>query len=247
MERMTLREAARRTARSVTTLRRHIRSGILLAEKLPGRFGPEYFVTAEQLAAAGLDVPSPGSLPTERPRPVGTTSNLVARTPSSMSMASAPLDRVLRESVPISLFQDLQLKHEQLLVQYGMVRAGGLRVLDMQAELETRRRQIEDAQAENTRVKERLAREAGELRKRLREAELELEGRRVEAAALREKVRGLEMLTRNRVTNEQIDRQFSDVMEQMRRVDRLTAEQEQKDAVVRSPWHERAPHLDPEH
>jgi predicted nuclease with TOPRIM domain len=162
-------------------------------------------------------------------------------------MATAPLDRVLRESVPISLFQDLQLKHEQLLVQYGMVRAGGLRVLDMQAELESRRRQIEDAQAENTRVKERLAREAGELRKRLREAELELEARRVEAAALREKVRGLELLTRNRVTNEEIDRQFSDVMEQMRRVDRLTAEQEHREVAPKDPWQERAAHLDPEH
>ncbi len=239
MERINLREAARRTARSVTTLRRYIRSGGLVADKLPGRFGPEYFVTAEQLAAAGLD--EPGA------EVVATRSNLVARSPSAPSVASAPLDRVLRESVPISLFQDLQLKHEQLLVQYGMVRAGGLRVLDMQAELEARRRQIEDSQAENTRIKERLAREAGELRKRLREAELELEGRRVEASALREKVRALEMLTRNRVTNEEIDRQFSDVMEQMRRVERLTAEQDQKDKTPASPWHERLPHLDPEH
>jgi len=239
MERINLREAARLTARSVTTLRRYIRSGTLAADKLPGRFGPEYFVTAEQLAAAGLEAPRADSVPP--------AANLVPRSVSQSSVATASLDRVLRESVPISLFQDLQLKHEQLLVQYGMVRAGGLRVLDMQAELETRRRQIEEAQAENTRVKERLAREAGELRKRLREAELELEGRRVEAAALREKVRGLEMLTRNRVTNEEIDRQFSDVMEQMRRVDRLTTEQEQKGAALKSPWHERTPHLDPEH
>jgi len=236
---MNLREAARRSLRSVTTLRRYIRSGDLVADKLPGRFGPEYFVTPEQLAAAGLDAPGAESVPP--------SSSLVARSPSLPAIATAPLDRVLRETVPISLFQDLQLKHEQLLVQYGMVRAGGLRVLDMQAELEARRRQIEDAQAENSRVKERLARQAGELRKRLREAELELEGRRVEAAALREKVRGLEMLTRNRVTNEEIDRQFSDVMEQMRRVDRLTAEQDKKDPSPGSPWHERAPHLDPEH
>jgi len=247
MERINLREAARRTARSVTTLRRHIRSGVLVADKLPGRFGPEYFVTAEQLAAAGLNPPDPNGPPGDLSRTETNGSALVPRTQASRSLASAPLDRVLRESVPISLFQDLQMKHEQLLVQYGMVRAGGLRVLDMQAELETRRRQIEDAQAENTRVKERLAREAGELRKRLREAELELEGRRVESAALREKVRGLEMLTRNRVTNEEIDRQFSDVMEQMRRVDRLTAEREVKDKAAGTSWHERGPHPDPEH
>ena len=247
MERISLRDAAKRTVRSVTTLRRYIRSGRLGADKLPGRFGPEYFVTAEQLAAAGLDMQDPGSVPIGPVRSVTAGSGLVARSASSLSVASAPLNRVLRESVPIFLFQDLQLKHEQLLVQYGMVRAGGLRVLEMQAELDTRRHQIEDAQAENTRVKERLAREAGDLRKRLREAELELEGRRVEAAALREKVRGLEMLTRNNVTNDEIDRQFSDVMAQMRRVDRLTAEQEVKDPPSQGPWIPRGPQPDPEH
>lgn len=247
MERYNLREAARRTARSVTTLRRYIRSGGLSADKLPGRFGPEYFVTEEQLQAAGLNAPEPDAAESGAERSRTTGSALVTRSPASLSLASAPLDRVLRESVPITLFQELQMKHEQLLVQYGMVRAGGLRVLDMQAELETRRRQIEDAQAENTRVKERLAREAGDLRKRLREAELELEGRRVESAALREKVRGLEMLTRNRVTNEEIDRQYSDVMEQMRRVDRLTAEREAKERAPAGPWHESRPRPDPEH
>jgi hypothetical protein len=36
-------------------------------------------------------------------------------------------------------------------------------------------------------------------------------------------------------------------MEQMRRVDRLTAEQEHKDVAPKGPWHERAAHLDPEH
>jgi transposase len=47
MERLSLREAAERTARSVTTLRRYIRAGRLQAQKAPGRFGPEYFVTEE--------------------------------------------------------------------------------------------------------------------------------------------------------------------------------------------------------
>lgn len=247
MERISLRVAAERTSRSVTTLRRYIRSGRLAADKLPGRFGPEYFVTVEQLETAGLDGTSSG--PTSMDSKVSDlpASALVAARGSSRSLASASLDRVLRDSVPIFLFQDLQLKHEQLLVQYGMVRAGGLRVLEMQAELDTRRREIEDAQAENTRIKERLAREAGELRKRLREAELELEGRRVEAAALREKVRGLEMLTRNNVTNEEIDRQFEDVMAQMRRVDRLTAEAEVNTPPPAKPWPPLGPHPDPEH
>jgi hypothetical protein len=188
---------------------------------------------------------APGATATAGSETAG--SKLVARQASALSVASAPLDRVLRESVPISLFQDLQLKHEQLLVQYGMVRAGGLRVLEMQTELESRRRQIEDAQAENTRVKERLAVEAGDLRKRLREAELELEGRRIETAALREKVRGLEMLTRNNVTNEAIERQYADVMAQMRRVDRLTAEQDLREPASARTWPAHGPHPDPDH
>ena len=240
MERMTLREAAIKTARSVTTLRRHIRSGRLAADKIPGRFGPEYFVTEEQLAAARLETSSQAPPAEAPPR------SIVRRSSADLALAPA-LDALMQSTVPLALFQELQMKHEQLLVQYGMVRAGGLRVIEMQAELETRKRHLEDAQAENARVKDRLAREAGELRKRLREAELELEGRRIEAAALREKVRGLEMLTRNRVTNETIDRQFGDVLDQLRKVDRLTAEREITEAGPSSPWPWRPPQPDPEH
>ena len=40
-------------------------------------------------------------------------------------------------------------------------------------------------------------------------------------SALEEKVRALEMVTRNAVTNESVERQFSRVMDQTRRVDRL--------------------------
>ncbi|HEX4825459.1 MAG TPA: hypothetical protein VFV19_14235 [Candidatus Polarisedimenticolaceae bacterium] len=239
MERMTLREAALKTARSVTTLRRHIRSGRLAADKTPGRFGPEYFVTDEQLAAARLETAA--ALPPADPAP-----RAIARRSVPADLAPA-LDALVQSTVPLTLFQDLQMKHEQLLVQYGMVRAGGLRVLEMQAELEARKRHLEDAQAENARVKDRLAREAGDLRKRLREAELELEGRRIESAALREKVRGLEMLTRNRVTNETIDRQFTDVLDQLRKVERMTAEREVGETGPSSPWPWRPPQPDPEH
>jgi hypothetical protein len=243
MERMSLREAAARAARSVTTLRRHIRSGRLQADKLPGRFGPEYFVTEAQLDAAGLDAADAAS-PAPRTPSAGTA---LARRAASDLALEAPLERLIRDTVPITLFQELQMKHEQLLVQYGMVRAGGLRVLELQAELDERRRHLDDAQAENVRVKERLAKEAGELRKRLRESELELEGRRIEASALREKVRGLEMLTRNRITNETIERQFSEVADQMRRVERLTAEQDVADPAPTKAWPAPRPHLDPEH
>jgi hypothetical protein len=244
MERLSLREAAVRTARSVTTLRRHIRSGRLSADKAPGRFGPEYFVTPEQLDAAGLTAAARDAA--AETEPASGTVALATRAGAEHEL-SGPLTRLIRETIPISLFQELQMKHEQLLVQYGMVRAGGLRVLEMQAELETRKRGLDDAQAENTRIKERLAREAGDLRKRLRETELELEGRRLETAALREKVRALEMLTRNRITNETIDRQFSEVVDQMRRIERMTAEHEVGEPRPATPWPAPTPHPDPDH
>lgn len=205
MERLSLREAADRTGRSLTTLRRYIRAGRLRAEKLPGRYGPEYAVTEQDLLGAGLE-----PQPSDGPEPAVVSAS-----------GSSALERALRESVPLPLFQELQMKHEHLLVQYGMMRAGGLRSLDLQARLESREREVEELRSEISRLKERHAREVTLLRKRLREAALELEGRRLEIEALQEKVRGLELLTRNTVTTEAIERQFSRVMEQMELVDRL--------------------------
>lgn len=206
MEPLTLREAAARTSLSVTTLRRYIRSGRLRAEKRNGRFGPEYFVSETDLDDAGLTVAESADEGSKA---------LVPTAPS------VTLERVLRETVPSDLYRELQMKHEQLLVQYGMVRAAGMRALEAQAEIESRRSQIDDLHAEIARLKERFARDAGELRRRARSAELDSEGAKLEAAALREKVRGLEMLTRNAVTTETIDRKFSEILDQARRIERL--------------------------
>ncbi|HEX5044220.1 MAG TPA: hypothetical protein VFV75_15025 [Candidatus Polarisedimenticolaceae bacterium] len=204
---MTLREAAERTDRSVTTLRRYIRNGRLRAEMREGRYGPEYFVSAQDLADAGLDPRAASAL----------------ALPHGSEALLERLRPVLGETVPVSLFQELQMKHEQLLVQYGMVRAAGMRVLDLQAQVGEKDAQVTAAHEEGARLRDRLQKETGELRGRLRARELELEGRALEIAALQEKVRALEMLTRNAVTNESIERQFGEVMEQMRRVDRLRA------------------------
>ena len=68
MEPMTLREAARRTSRSITTLRRYIRSGRLQAEKRQGQFGPEYLVHEHQLAGAGLSPDPPENSSALAPR-----------------------------------------------------------------------------------------------------------------------------------------------------------------------------------
>ncbi len=213
MERLSLREAADLASRSVTTLRRYIRSGRLRAEKRPGRFGPEYFVSPGDLAACGLPLEN-GEPPSPAPLAVRPVPPVPAPSP-----APSP-----SEAVPASLFRELQMKHEQLLVQYGMMRVAGVRTLETQADLEASRREAEDLRAQLARVKERRGLDEQATEQRLRQAELELEGLRLDNAALREKVRGLEMITRNAITNETIDRQFSEVIHQARRVGRLAAE-----------------------
>jgi len=204
MERFTLRDAAYRTARSVTTLRRYIRAGRLQAEKVDGRYGPEYTVSEDDLRAAGFDV---------EPLPAA------ALRGESAALAH-PHQAVARDAVPSSLFHELQMKHEQLLVQYGMIRAGGLRLLEWKAEAEASRESAAREREEGEQMRQRLLREITDLRKRLREAELELEGRQIELAALREKVGTLERGSRA-PDPKALERQLEALAEQRRRVDRL--------------------------
>jgi len=196
---MTLRDAARRTARSVTTLRRYIRSGRLKADKRLGRFGPEYFVSEQQLADAGLeiqqDAPIAAPAPAAHPQPPA------------------------HYSIPVTLFQELQMKHEQLLVQYGMVRVGGMRVMELRAELESKQRELAESETRIRKLTRKFNEETDRLKSTLRRVEFEQEGRGLEIGALREKVRALEMLTRNSTRTESIEQQFSEVLDQIRRVD----------------------------
>ncbi len=215
MDRMTLREAAERCSRSITTLRRYIRSGRLHAEKRYGRFGPEYYVSAEDLTEAGLDL-------TPTRQPTAMTARRSAKAESAPQYVPGG-DSRFQHSVPLSFYQDLQMKHEQLLVQYGMVRAGGLRVMELQAEVEDKKRKLDELQARNAKLREQVERGSADLRKRLQEALLELEGKGLEVCALQEKVRALEMLTRNAVTNETIEKQFSQLIDQTRRVEEISS------------------------
>jgi hypothetical protein len=202
---MNLREAAARTLRSITTLRRYIRSGRLRAEKCPGRYGPEYYLTEKDLLDAGLKPESPEAL---APVAAGTVPEAPCPTPATL------------ETIPLPLFQELQMKHEQLLVQYGMVRASGMRVMELQNDLESSREQVERLTREVARLKESLVGETRRARKARQEAELELKGKSLEIAALQEKVRGLEMLMRNAVTSETIDQQVATLMGRAQRVGR---------------------------
>ena len=198
---MTLRDAARRSERSVTTLRRYIRSGRLKAEKRLGRFGPEYFVSEDQLNEAGLEIREDGPLVAAAGPPV----------PAQLPPA--------HYSIPVTLFQELQMKHEQLLVQYGMVRVGGMRVMELRAELESKQRELTASEARIRDLTRKFNEETDRLKNTLRKVEFEQEGRGLEIGALREKVRALEILTRNSTRTESIEQQFSEVLEQMRRVD----------------------------
>jgi DNA repair exonuclease SbcCD ATPase subunit len=186
------------------------------AEKRYGRFGPEYFVSEQDLADAGLD-----SEPRER---------VEALTPAApprkelTRLEETLQNQLLREIVPLSLYQDLQMKHEQLLVQYGMVRAGGLRVMELRADLESKEKQLEESEVAVARLSQRQEQELSRLKRKLREAHLELEARRLEIDAMQEKIKALEMLTRNAITNEAIDHQVRRLAEQTRRVDDLHAE-----------------------
>lgn len=211
MKRMNLREAADRTMRSVTTLRRYLRSGRLMAEKIDGRYGPEYFVTERELKEAGLLF--------EPEKPAGKETGLVA---AGSGLPSVSLPYSL-ETVPLPLYQELQMKHEQLLVQYGMVRAAGMRVMELQNEVLTRTEEIQSLKARIALSKAKLHDAAAPFRAQARKAELELKGRQLEIDALKEKVRGLEILTRNAATTDSIERQFSDLLAQEETVDRKAA------------------------
>jgi hypothetical protein len=204
MTRLSLREAAGRTSRSISTLRRYIRSGRLRAEKRAGRYGPEYVVADGDLVEAGL---RPRGV--EGPLDLHELRNVAVHAPA----------RTAPEIVPLSLYQELQMKHELLLVQYGMVRAGGLKLLELKAQLDAERGRSAQAAAEVQRAGHEISR----LAQRLREAELDIEGKRLEIAALEEKVRALEMLSRNARTTETIEHQFARLVGQARKVHRMVA------------------------
>jgi hypothetical protein len=228
MEHMTLREAAERSSRSITTLRRYIRSGRLHAEKRDGRFGPEYYVSTEDLIEAGLD-PETWT---------HASRNVPGRSVPEVRRTALPAPFRAQESVPLGLYHEILMKHEQLLVQYGMLRAGGLRE-DGPGD-GTSMRALEQSRAEVARVKDELDAERRSHREAMDGLRKELEGREVEVAALQEKVRALEMMTRNSVTNEAIDRQFQQLHEQARKVDALQSRRKWT-ADERTAWRPASP------
>lgn len=231
MEKLTLRDAAERTSLSITTLRRYIRSGRLVAEKTPGRYGPEYTISVHALEQAGVRAlsgpaaardgdASPGS----GPGPSETRSLAIAPTGAREGLSAAGFsETILREMIPIDLFRELSMKHEQLLVQYGMVRVGGQRMMEYKVEAERLGEALRQTEGAARGEAETAGREIVFLKKHLREAELEIETKNQEIAALRDRVRMLELLNRNAITNESIEQQFMKVFDKKLELEEMEA------------------------
>jgi len=201
---LTLRQAAERTGMSATTLRRYIKAGRLRARLVPGRYGPEYAVEAEELRGSGLwdgrSGPPAATVPAPGPVPLATSPVAVA--------AAVPSVPAAAEGVPVSVFRELLMKHEQLLVQYGMLRVSGMQVHEVRQAAERRAGNAQRVADELSRARDRHAKEIGLLKARLRQAELLLAERDEEIAKLRQELRRQEVIARNASRASAFDAEF---------------------------------------
>jgi hypothetical protein len=203
---LTLRQAAERTGMSATTLRRYIKGGRLRARLVPGRYGPEYGVELDELRHAGLwdgssDPPAPLPARSAAEPAASSGSGLVVPAPPSPPAAAA-------EGVPQAIFRELLMKHEQLLVQYGMLRVSGQQIHEVRRDAERKASDAARAADELARIRDRHAREIGLLKARLRQAELLLAEREDEIGRLRQELQRQEMAVRNASRAGAIDAEF---------------------------------------
>jgi hypothetical protein len=203
---LTLRQAAERTGMSATTLRRYIKGGRLRARLVPGRYGPEYGVELDELRHAGLwdgssDPPAPLPARSGGEPAAAAGSGLVVPMPPSPPVAAA-------EGVPQAIFRELLMKHEQLLVQYGMLRVSGQQIHEVRRDAERKATDAARTADELSRIRDRHAREIGLLKARLRQAELLLAEREEEIGRLRQELQRQEMAVRNASRAGAIDAEF---------------------------------------
>jgi hypothetical protein len=232
VERLTLRDAASRTGLSVTTLRRYIRAGRIVAEKSPGRYGPEYTIAPSALEDAGLGplpdaaeirTGAPPARPAVRPEGPATQDGARGQEERPASRALAIPETVLRDMVPIELYRELALKHEQLLVQYGMVRVAGQKLMEYKTDAERLAEALEETRRSAVAEREKASRDAEFLTRHLREAEIEIEERNQQLAALRARIRLLEAISRNAITNESIEHQYTQLLDKRLGLEELQA------------------------
>jgi len=208
MTHLTIREASQLIGRTSATIRRYIRSGRLTAEKQAGKFGEEYRIRREDLLGLGFT-------PSEPPAP-----------------SAAPLMRVpqvapasLPDGVPIALYNELLMKHEQILVQYGMIRACGQKLLEYKADAEAKAMAIDRERERYQALRQRAVKEIGFLRKRLREMEMRLEEQKMELALLQESGRRLDPAPTGRTAAGSFEARLLEIRNQERAVAELVADE----------------------
>jgi excisionase family DNA binding protein len=203
---LTIREASRLIGRTSATVRRYIRSGRLKADKEIGKFGEEYKIRREDLLALGF------SADQELPVPVTAAAPAVRET--------APKEVM----VPSSLYNELFLKHEQLLVQYGMIRAGGQKLFEYKAIAETREDDLRKAEDRYQALRSRALKEIQFLRKHLREAEIEVEEHNIEITLMQEKMKRLEAAAAHAATVDTFDKSLVEIRQKERQIAQIEAE-----------------------
>jgi len=204
---LTLRQAAERTGMSATTLRRYIKGGRLRARLVSGRYGPEYGVELDELRHAGL---WDGSSEPPSPLPVRAASGAAPTSAGKGLVVPVPPSppAVAAEGVPLTIFRELLMKHEQLLVQYGMLRVSGQQVHEVRRDAERKAADAARVADEMVRTRDRHAKEIGLLKARLRQAELLLAEREEEIGRLRQELQRQEMAVRNASRVGAIDAEF---------------------------------------
>jgi excisionase family DNA binding protein len=185
MEPLTIREVARRVKLHPATVRRYIKQGRIQALKVEGKFGEEYRIEEGALEQFARPAAQPGTevVPTRDSR----------RSVTRLDPADA-IDQHLRNFVHLSVYNELLMKHEQLLVQFGMIRASGQKLLEFKAELDLKNTEIKQKNHEIQDLKRRIIKEVDFLTRHLREAEIEIEDKNFQITLLKEKVRNLELI-----------------------------------------------------
>lgn len=208
MTHLTIREASQLIGRTSATIRRYIRSGRLKAEKEIGKFGEEYRIKREDLLGLGFTATE------EAPR---SEAPLARIAPAALP---TPID-----AVPIALYNELLMKHEQILVQYGMIRAGGQKLLEYKADAEMKAEEIRREKERFQALRQRAVKEIGLLRKQVREMEIQVEERNIEITLLQEKSRRLDQAASGLATVDSLQVSLREVRHQELAVAELSADE----------------------
>ena len=209
MKTMTIREASQAIGRAPATIRRYIKSGRLPAEKERGKFGVEFRIRAEDLHSLGV---------------VRDESLAVREVQAEPHPVRSVVEEISQRYVPRELYSELTMKHERLLVQYGMIRAGGAKMMEYRAEAEMKDSLLADREREIREIRERSEKEISFLQNHLRQAEIEIEDRNIEIALLQEKVRRLEVGALGAAAVRSFDEEVRSIRDQEARVAEVPAE-----------------------